>query len=204
MQGTSASNPATPPVMFGMSRQHFFAYNPAGTSVLADGTHWRFSPQGYYYWGPFGFLGEYVISDQEVVSTATLGRANLQHSAWQASAQWVLTGEPASFSGVTPKHSFDPRAGNWGAWQLVARVSQLKIDDDTFNGFSNPATSANEALSWAVGLNWWLNKNIRVLTSFSYTTFEGGGTVTPTTLVPPGTVTAQDEKAFFARVQLAF
>lgn len=185
-------------------QQQFFAYNAL---VQADGPHWRLSPQGYYYWGPFGLLGEYVISDQGVYNTATLGRANLHNTAWQAAAQWVLTGEPASFTGVTPKHSFDPRIGNWGAWQVVARVSQLKIDNDAFPIFSNPDISANEALAWSVGLNWWLNKNIRILTSFSYTTFEGGGTINPAipgTLVPPGTVTSQDEKVFFTRIQLSF
>lgn len=188
-------------------QQQFFAYNPASGAVLADGTHWRLSPQGYYYWGQFGLLGEYAVSDQGVFNTATLGRANLHNTAWEAAAQWVLTGEPASFSGLVPKRPFDPRVGSWGAWQLVARVSQLKIDDDAFPVFSNPATSASEAFAWSVGLNWWLNKNIRVLTSFSYTTFDGGGTVNPpvpATLVPPGTVTAQDEKVFFTRVQLSF
>ena len=188
-------------------QQQFFAYNPIAGTVQADGTHWRLSPQGYYYYGPFGLLGEYVISDQGVYNTVTSGRANLHHTAWQASAQWVLTGEPASFTGIVPKHSFDPRNGGWGAWQVVARVSQLQIDDDAFPVFANPASSANEAFAWAVGLNWWLNKNIRILTSFSYTTFEGGGTVNPAvpaTLVPPGTVTTQDEKVFFTRVQLSF
>jgi phosphate-selective porin OprO/OprP len=152
-------------------------------------------------------LGEYTISDQGVYNNATAGRANLRNTAWQASAQWVLTGEPASFTGIVPKHAFDPRIGNWGAWQVVARISQLKIDDGAFPIFANPDTSASEALSLSVGLNWWLNKNIRVLTSFSYTTFDGGGIVNPAipaTLVPPGTVTAQDEKVFFTRVQLAF
>jgi len=188
-------------------QQQFFAYNPNTGTVQADGTHWRLSPQGYYYFGPFGLLGEYAISDQGVYNTATLGRANLHHTAWQASAQWVLTGEPAAFTGLVPKHSFDPMAGTWGAWQVVARVSQLKIDDDAFPMFANPDSSANEAFSWAVGLNWWLNRNVRVLTSFSFTTFDGGGVINPAapaTLVPPGTVTTQDEKAFFARVQLAF
>jgi len=188
-------------------QQQFFAYNPATGTVQADGTHWRFSPQGYYYWGPFGLLGEYVISDQGVYNTASQARANLHNTAWQVAAQWVLTGEAATFSGITPKHPFDPRIGNWGAWQLVGRVSQLKIDEAAFPAFSNPLTSANEAFSLSVGLNWWLNKNIRVLTSFSYTTFDGGGTVNPAlpgTLVPPGTVSAQDEKVFFTRLQLAF
>jgi len=185
-------------------QQQFFAYNPAIGTVLADGAHWRLSPQGYYYWGPFGLLGEYTISDQGVYNAATLARASLRNAAWQVNAQWVLTGESASFAGLTPEHSFDLRTGNWGAWQLVGRVSQLRIDDDAFPVFSNPAASAGEAFSWSVGLNWWLNKNIRVLMSFSHTTFEGGGAVAPIAPVPPGTVTAQDEKVFFTRVQLSF
>ena len=187
-------------------QQQFFAYNPTtGGAVQADGTHWRFSPQGYYYWGPFGLLGEYVISDQGVYNTQNQARADLRNTAWQVAAQWVLTGEAASYTGVTPKHPFDPRTGNWGAWQLVGRVAQLKIDDAAFPTFSDPLSSANEAFSWSVGLNWWLNKNIRVLTSFSYTTFDGGGTINPpTAFVPPGTVTTQDEKVFFTRIQLAF
>jgi phosphate-selective porin OprO/OprP len=188
-------------------QQQFFAYNPATGTVLADGTHWRLSPQAYYYWGPFGLLGEYVISEQGVFNTASQARADLHNTGWQVAAQWVLTGEAATFNGVTPKHPFDPRIGNWGAWQLVGRVSQLKIDDAAFPAFSNPLSSANEAFSLSVGLNWWLNKNIRVLTSFSYTTFDGGGTINPAlpaTLVTPGTVTTQDEKVFFTRIQLAF
>lgn len=187
--------------------QQFFAYNPASGTVQADGTHWPLSPAGYYYYGPFGLLGEYVISDQAVFNTASSQRGSLHHTAWQASLQWVLTGEPASFTGITPRHPFDPLNGHWGAWQLVGRVSQLNVDEAAFPVFADPTTSAHEALSWAVGVNWWLNRNIRVLTSFSYTTFEGGGSVDPAnpgTLVPPATVNAQDEKAFFTRVQLAF
>jgi phosphate-selective porin OprO/OprP len=33
-------------------QQQFFAYNPLYGSVVADGNHWRFSPQGYYYLAP--------------------------------------------------------------------------------------------------------------------------------------------------------
>jgi len=186
-------------------QQQFFAYNPAVGTVQADGAHWRFSPQGYYYVGPFGLMGEYVISEQGVFNTATQARAQLRNAAWQASAQWVLTGEAASFNGIVPQASFDPRLGNWGAWQVVARVSQLKIDNDAFPVFSNPNTSANEAFEWSVGLNWWLNRNIRVLTSFSYTTFDGGmNPALPAPGAPPGTVAAQDEKVFFTRLQLSF
>jgi phosphate-selective porin OprO/OprP len=186
--------------------QQFFAYNPAAGTVAADGGQWRLSPHVSYLYGPFGIFGEYGISHQSVVNSAGNVRAELAHTAWQVSGQWVLTGEPASFNGITPKRPFKPGSG-WGAWQLVGRFGQLEIDDDTFPTFASAANSAERATSWSAGLNWWLNKNVRLLTSFSHTQFDGGGAynpLDPTTLIAPATVTAQDENVFFTRIQLAF
>jgi phosphate-selective porin OprO/OprP len=180
-------------------QQQFFAYNPAAGTVVADGGHWRLSPQAYYYYGPLSLLGEYAISDQQVRKGAVA--ADLQNTAWQISGGWVLTGENASFIGVTPLHPFDPRNGQWGAFQLVARYAELDIDKATFPLFSNPGTSATAAQAWSVGLNWYLNKNIRVNASYSRTTFTGGGGAGTTA---PAIVTRQPEDAIFTRVQLAF
>jgi len=174
-------------------QEAFFTYT---NGVVANGEHWHLAPQGYYYYGPFGLLGEYTISGQRVTKGAA--SANLQNTAWQIAGSWVLTGEDASYVGVTPKHSFDPRANRWGALQLVARFADLDIDNNAFPVFANPATSASEAKAWAVGLNWYLNRNIRVNTSFSRTTF--GGNINPA----QATVTRQPEEVFFSRVQLAF
>ena len=188
-------------------QQQFFAYNPTIGTVVADGPHWRLSPQGTYLLGPFGVQGEYAISHQGVRSSYNAHRAQLDNTAWDLSAQWVLPGEPASFTGITPLRPFAPSAGRWGAWQLVARFGQLDIDDAAFSYFANPATSARSATAWSAGINWWLNKNVRVLTSFSHTTFQGGGSSDPLTAgtsIPPATVSHQDENVFFTRVQLAF
>jgi phosphate-selective porin OprO/OprP len=174
-------------------QQQLFAYT---NGVVANGTHWRLSPQGYYYWGPFGFLGEYVISDQRVTKGAA--SASLRNTAWQVAGSWVLTGEDASYTGVTPRHPFDPRANHWGALQLVARYADLDIDDKAFPIYANPATSASEAEAWAVGLNWYLNKNIRVNASYSRTTFDGR--INDAT----ATVVRQPEQVVFTRLQLAF
>jgi len=174
-------------------QQQMFAYT---NGVVANGEHWRVSPQGYYYWGPLGFLGEYVISNQKVTKGAT--SATLQNTAWQIAGSWVITGEDASYTGVTPKHPFDPRGNHWGALQLAARYADLDIDDKAFPTFANPAVSASEAKAWAVGLNWYLNKNIRVNTSFSRTTFDGKINSKSATVV------RQPEEVVFTRLQLAF
>lgn len=171
-------------------QQKFFSYT---NGVAANGAHWRISPQGYYYWGPFSLLGEYVISDQQVSKGAA--SAELRNTAWEVSAGWVLTGEDASYNGVTPKHPFNPHDGGWGAWQIVARIEGFDVDDAAFPIYANPNTSATAARAWAVGLNWWLNKNVRFMTSFSRTTFSGGAT---------GAVTVKPEEVVFTRVQLSF
>ena len=172
--------------------QSFFNYR-SGANFVADGNLWRISPQGYYYWGPFGLMGEYVLSSQNVRATNTF--ANIHNRAWHVSASYVLTGEDNGFRGVTPRNNFDPREGHWGALQLVARYSQLELDDEIFPTFADPTTSAERATAWGVGLNWYLNRNIRASGNFIRTDFKGG---------EEGRVTAQDENVFLTRLQLAF
>jgi phosphate-selective porin OprO/OprP len=179
--------------------QQFFAYT---NNVVANGEHWRISPQGSFYSGPFGLIGEYAISQQRVSrSAAPFGSANLRHSAWQVTVGWVLTGEDASYTAVVPKHPFDLAANHWGALQLVGRYSEMDIDSRTFPLYASPASSATEAQAWSVGLNWYLNRNIRLNASYTRTTFDGGGGPGSS---PPANVTRQPEQAFITRLQLAF
>jgi phosphate-selective porin OprO/OprP len=171
-------------------QQKFFSYS---SGVFADGEHWRISPQAYYYFGPFGILGEYVYSDQGVKKGSTA--ANLNNTAWEVTGLINLTGEKASYTGLTPARPFDLKKNQWGAWQLVARYSTVDIDKKAFPIFSSLATSASAAHEWAFGINWYLNKNLRVNTSFSHTQFVDGKS---------GAVTKQPENVLFTRLQLAF
>lgn len=173
-------------------QQKFFTY---AASTVPDGRHWRVSPQGYYFWGPLGFMGEYVISDQAVEkTTAPVAKDDLHNKAWEVSGGWVLTGEPDSYNnGVIPRHPFSIENGGWGAWQIVARYARLNVDDLAFSTFG--ATGASRAEAWAVGLNWYLNQDLRANLSYAHTAFSGGvGTI----------VTRQPEDVLFTRVQLAF
>jgi phosphate-selective porin OprO/OprP len=179
-------------------QQNFFTY---ASGVVANGDHWRISPQGYYYYGPLSLAGEYIISDQEVSrTTGTLASADLRNTAWDISGGWVLTGETAAYNGLTPLHPFDFKNGQWGAWQVVARYADLDIDNAAFKVAAPfaAAGSASEAKAWSVGLNWYLNKNIRVNASFSRTTFDSGVKGVTTA------ITKQPENVLFTRIQLAF
>lgn len=188
-------------------QEQFFAYNPSstnGAAVQAAGDHWRLSPQGYWYDGPFGVFGEYVMSDQDVTRTGTKNAPTvmLNNTAWEVTGSWLLTGEQATYNGeVVPLHPFAPRTGGWGAWQLVGRYAELNVDSAAFPLFANPATSASSIHEWAVGINWYLNRNIRLEASFSRATFTGGGGAGSSA---PAIVTRRPENVLFTRFQLAF
>lgn len=174
----------------------FFNYR---TAVAADGEHSRISPQGYLYRGRFGLLAEYIASKQEllVTSGAAAGtRADVENTAWQATASWVLTGEDASYRGVVkPSHPFNPGKGAWGAWELVGRYGTLEIDDRAFPVFADAAVSARRARSWTLGVNWYLTSNLKLVVNYLDTQFEGGAAAG---------ADREDEKAVFSRLQVAF
>lgn len=173
----------------------FFAYRSA---VAADGEQLRFSPQAYYYLGRFGVLGEYISSRQQVVllSGANAGtRADLENTAWQATAQWVLTGEDASYRGVVkPSRPFRPGAEGWGAFELTGRYGVLDVDDQAFPLFADAGVSARQARNWTLGLNWYLNSNLKLVLNYLDTTFKGGASAAD----------REDERAIFSRLQVAF
>ena len=159
------------------SQQTFFRYRadplvPENT-VIAEGRRSRLSPHAYFGLGSFGLLGEYIVNRQEVRRAATV--ATLTHRAWQASGSYFLTGEYAGFRSPTPKKPFDLKAGTFGALELAARYGELDIDDDAFPLFANPTSAASKAKGLGLGVNWHLNKQIKVLVSYEHTTFEGGG-----------------------------
>jgi len=70
-------------------QQQFFAYNPATGVVVANGNHWRLSPQGYYYYGTIELAGEYAISDQGVLNTGTGAQRSSPEHGLGNSGGWV-------------------------------------------------------------------------------------------------------------------
>jgi phosphate-selective porin OprO/OprP len=156
-------------------QQTFFRYRSgggeAGTTV-ADGVHARVSLQGYYYRGPAGLLAEHVLSSQRLRrGTQTIVARNL---AWQVAGSWVLTGEKASYRGVTPARAFDRAAGAWGALELTARYNGLGVDPGVIPYFADPASSARSARAAAAGVNWYLNPSVKLAAEYERTQFRGG------------------------------
>jgi phosphate-selective porin OprO/OprP len=157
----------------------FFRYRADATPAIADGERMRIAPQFYYYVGRLGILGEYTEVSQDVSrATATGPRSGtVDTAAWQLAASWFLTGEEASFRGFQPKSTFSPGDG-WGALELVARMHRLEVDVSALAGgpdsFADSDESARKASGGAVGLNWYLNENLKWMLDYERTRFDGG------------------------------
>ena len=225
-------------------QQVFFRY---GTGTVADGSRFRIAPQANYYYGPFGLIAEYTRVEQEVSlagggSPGAGGAATnskifagtnkrLSHDAWEIAGSYLLTGEDASFKGVKPKRDFDLDKGGWGAWELVARYSEINLDSDTFknsNGqyavassgttansaYADLSQSAKTASTWTTGLNWYLSQNVKFQLNYSQTSFDGGAIAGPSHTAGGAIINVnaagsnikdrEDERAVLARVQFTY
>jgi phosphate-selective porin OprO/OprP len=203
-QGTPAN-----PVLAGYrtaGQQTFFSYRSdasattpatAANTVVADGTRFRLSPQAVFYRGPLGLLGEYVQASHEVRRGAAT--AELTHRSWQVQGIWSLTGDSPSYRWYTPTRPFDPdnpdpAKRGWGGLAVVARYNVFEADEASFPIYANSASSASEATGWAVGLDWTLQKQVRLLLDYEVTSFEGGA----------ASGAREDEKVLFTRFQIGW
>jgi phosphate-selective porin OprO/OprP len=171
---TAASVPGLPNYR-SAGQQTFFTYllndDAIDSTVVGRGKHRRLSPQGYFYYGGLGLLGEYALSNQHVVKGSA--SATLTHKAWQALASYVFGGKNA-FEGVTVIAPFEPSKGTWGALELAARYNALLLDEDTFPTYANPNRSASKARAWGAVANWHWSRNIKLTLAFEQTHYEGG------------------------------
>lgn len=182
MQGTQVPSFPLP------GRQTYFSY---GAGASGDGRRTRWSPQAFYYRGPFGAYGEFVHSEGGIRRAAV--RENVAHEAWQVAASWVLTGEAAGERNVRPRVNFDPPSRHIGAFQIAGRVQGVSISPVAIaTGLAAPGASRGLS-TYTVGLNWYLNPFVKWNLDLERTTFDR----TPAGLRPA-------ETALLLRSQLVF
>lgn len=157
---------------FKTSGQNTFA--SYATGVTPAGDRKRFSPQGYFFYGPVGVLGEYVKSEQQL-AVASGPVVDLSNNAWQVAFTWVVTGEKKSYGGISPKKNFDPLHNSWGAVELAFRTGELNVDPAAFtSGLMSATKSARSAHEYVGGVNFYLNRNVKIVADYARTSFTGG------------------------------
>ncbi|ADI28504.1 OprO/OprP family phosphate-selective porin [Methylotenera versatilis] len=205
----SATESNLPSFRSGLGQLSNFKYTTASAGATngtyADGQRLRWSPQFYYYNGPFGLFGEYVQVEQDVSRVGNTGKRHdkLKNDAWQIAASWIITGEDAGYVNPTVLHPFNVDTGDLGAWELVARYSELNIDDKTFAGttatsYADPKSSISKASAWATGVNWYLNRNLKLALDYEQTSFNDGWTTGAVKSDRP------TERVLSTRLQLGF
>lgn len=171
----------------------FFSY---ASSTYANGDRVRYAPQAYYTYGPLALLLEYAAVRQDVIRGAST--ATLTNTGAQISASWMLTGEQASFSGVKPARPLRRGGDGLGAFELLARYQENRIDRAAFSGGFVDAgkSNADSASTWGIGLNWYLNDSSKFAVNYDHTVFGGGTGVR--------SLDGKTEDFLVARYQLAF
>lgn len=111
--------------------------------------------------GPLSFQSELAHSIVERKTGSDVG-----FDAFYAQVGWSLTGESRTYRGsdgefkrLVPKNKFNLKNGTWGAWELAARYDQVDLEDENISG--------GEEKRLSLGLNWYLNEDVRVMADYS-------------------------------------
>lgn len=146
--------------------------------------------------GPFSLQGEYGH-----LSLARFDNApDVSFDGFNIFGSWFLTGETRSVrhgnvDKLKPLVNFDPKKGDWGAFEVALRYDALDLSDADLSPLTHKATSLTGAF------NWYLNPNAKI--QFNYIHFKG--TNSPLVVAPValnGTTAKGD--AFATRLQFDF
>jgi len=157
-------------------------------AIPAEGG-WLYGFEGGANFKNFYVAGEYykfgVDRDLGCFPVATCPRtaADPEFTGWYAEGSWVLTGQPKTYSAKSNSNQvgvwgsptvirpFSIKDGGWGVFELTGRYSVLDLNFregaagtaiDTAGG----SIRGGEQTIWTVGLNWYMNANIRMM--FNY------------------------------------
>jgi phosphate-selective porin OprO and OprP len=151
-----------------------FQYN---SNVTGDGVQSLFLPFMRWYWGRFGMMSVFARRIEREKNLSTGASAALHFEAWEAQASFLLTDDQASFTWVEPKKPFKfSKSGYWGAIELAARYSELRVDSTAFAlDMADITTNPAKTKALSVGLNWYLDHNVKMQMHWEHNDFDGAG-----------------------------
>ena len=142
-----------------------------------DGLRRRLAPQAYAYAGPVGVMAEWTRTTATARPAPDAPRRTLRTTAWQVTAQALLTGEDARFAPVRPARPVT--AGGPGALEVAARLHRVAADAAALaaSGLAVPPGSgavpvAGAAWAGAVGLSWRPTQAVRAELAYERTAFD--------------------------------
>lgn len=164
----------------------------------------------------FSIQSEYFDID---VKRRTGALADPEFSGWYVQGAWSLTGQPrryaianGAFDSPRVDKPFDLKKGDWGAWELGVRFSDLDLDFNAGAPGSAPLAGAvrgGDQKITTLGMNWYPNGAVRLSATFQDVQVDrlssGGTAFGPGALTPPaGAQIGQDMQIWTLRTQYAF
>jgi phosphate-selective porin OprO/OprP len=142
-----------------------------GTLSLVEDTHWIYNAELAAVMGSFHAAAEYTVVDLDDPA-----RQDPSFTAWYVQAGWFLTGEAKAYDFGKGLWGNNKPCCNfisngcccWGGWELVARYDTIDLNDGTVRG--------GEMTNMAVGLNWYLNPNARIMFDVVFSNTENRAT----------------------------
>ena len=126
--------------------------------------------------------------------TPTSVKDHPNFSGWYLEGSWILTGEAKTYSpsainnevggfnAPVPSRPFSFSGDSWGAWELAARYSDTDLNWNTTQ-LASPVqlagiTGGDERVL-ALAVNWYLNRNVRVMLDDNIVTVKKGTALIP-------------------------
>jgi phosphate-selective porin OprO/OprP len=161
-----------------------------GTMAFVNSAH-VLSGEAAVKYGSFLASGEYFNYNVQRAN----GLGDLSFEGGYGQASYVITGEQhkystssGSFGGVAPARPVNFATGDLGAWELAVRYTYANLNDLNIRG--------GELQNTTVGLNWYVNNNMRFMFNWIHGTVDKFNTA--------GVNTGADYDVFAMRTQVAW
>lgn len=140
------------------------------TSISDVEDAYRFGGEAAVVWGPFSVQGEYQRIDLNRTPLST--EKDPSFDGWYLFASWMLTGESRLYKfedGIfqNPKPAGIVGKGGWGAWEVLARYSNVDLLDGT--------VGSGDEDNVTVGLNWYPTPNTKFMANYIHVLDIKGG-----------------------------
>ncbi|MGH9253993.1 MAG: OprO/OprP family phosphate-selective porin [Vicinamibacterales bacterium] len=157
---------------------------PLVDRVYVNGLRRRLGAEMLWRPGPVSVQGEVIrVSDQrrgQGIDNEDLPDA--VQRGWYVSGTWLITGEEKK-DNIDPARPF--LQGGFGALEIAGRVEALTFGSGPSNERPSPGPRAHRILErkdavWTVGMNWYVNRFVRIQADLIREQREEGGAVLPT------------------------